>query len=124
MLQGKICFCFMKHYKIFLILSFSFIMIYPMIIYIILLLILVAWLFLVIYWLPLKRLKWQAENFRKQGYRVLEVPFHPFKMSTLNFYGYKNDTQDSLWKIKKTYPDYDAVVMNIYRSTFVDLLHP
>ena len=95
-----------------------------MILYIILLLIFVAWLFLVIYWLPSRKHKWHADNFRKQGYRVLELPFNPFKMSTLNFYGYANNTQDSLSKVKETYPDYDVVVMNIYRSTFLDLLHP
>ena len=93
-----------------------------MIFYVILLI--VAFIAFKLIWQPWRLHKWYAENFRKQGFKVLEVPFRPFGATMLDYYDLSKDTDDAMARIKETYPNYDVVIMNAFNNIFVDLAHP
>ena len=76
------------------------------------------------YWQPKKLHKWYVENFRKQGYRVLEVPFRPFAITFLDNYDFTENTTDGFKAVKEKYPGHDVVVMNILSRISIDLMHP
>ena len=67
-----------------------------------------------------------AQEFRKQGYRVLEMPFVPFGLPTLNYYyGFGSDNvKDHLALMKRDFPHYDVVVGNECESVSIELIDP
>ena len=95
-----------------------------MILYLLLLIIIVFLAFKFI-WKPWKLHKWYAQNFRQQGYKVLEVPFQPFGAPFFEYYDIGGKREDDMMGlIKERYPGYDVVLLNIFNTTFIDLLHP
>ena len=67
--------------------------------------------------------RFYVEQFKKQGFRVLDVPFHP--MGTfLNYYDFSEETKDAVRKVKEEFPKYDVAIMNMNSMVFVDLIHP
>ena len=94
-----------------------------MLIYLTILLIL-ALFFYRCYWEPKKRHQWYVENFRKQGYKVLEVPFRPLAITFLKIYDLSPNTKDAMRVPKETYPQYDVCVMNTMNKVYINLIHP
>ena len=75
-------------------------------------------------WKPWRLHKWYAEGFRRQGYKVLEVPFRPFAASYLDYYNMSKDADDALKVVKEQYPNYDVVIFNFFNTIFIDYCHP
>ena len=67
-----------------------------------------------------------AQEFRKQGYRVLEMSFVPFGLPTLNYYyGFGSENvKDPLALMKRDFPHYDVVVGNECESVSIELIDP
>ena len=87
-------------------------------------LILIAYLAFRYIWKPYQTFKWYANNFRKQGYRVIEIPFNPFANGYLKVYNINPDTEDAMSFVKKNYPDYDVAVLNVLSKVMVFLMNP
>ena len=75
-------------------------------------------------WVIYKMYHWHSENFRKQGYRVLEVPFKPFAVTMKKYYSSSQNTIDALNNVKQDYPNYDVAVMNSINRVYIELAHP
>ena len=75
-------------------------------------------------WKPWRLHKWYANNFRRQGYRVLEVPFRPFGITLLDYYNFSRDADDAFKLLKEEYPKYDVALFNIFNSEYIDILSP
>ena len=80
--------------------------------------------FLKFIWWPYRLHKWYVQQFRKQGYRVLEVPFKPFGLTFLEVYDYSEKAKDGLAIVKEKYPHYDVAIMNLVDGIFIDLINP
>ena len=93
-----------------------------MIFYIILLI--VAFIAFKLIWQPWRLYKWYADNFKKQGYKVLEVPFRPFGVPMLEYYNMSKDVDDAFALIKEQYPNYDVVLMNMFNTIILDFANP
>ena len=87
-------------------------------------LLVIAFLAFKFIWKPWRLHKWYAHNFRNQGYQVLEVPFRPFGAPLFDYYSMEGKTDDVMELIKEKYPQYDVVVLNVFNTIFIDLLHP
>ena len=92
--------------------------------YLFCILILVVFLAFRYIWKPYKTFKWYASNFRKQGYKVIEIPFNPFANGFIKVYDISPDAQDGMSFIKKNYPDYDVAVLNILSKVMVFIINP
>ena len=75
-------------------------------------------------WRPWQKKKWYADNFRKKGYRVLDVPFRPFGAPLLDYYNFSNEGDDALGLIKERYPHHDVVLFNILHLNSIEFVHP
>ena len=71
---------------------------------------------------PWRQKKWYAQHFRKQGYRVLEVPLNPFGIPTVKYFDFSNKRQDCLEMLKKEFPDYDVVIFSIFGILLIELI--
>ena len=94
-----------------------------MLIYLIVLTVLV-FLFYKCFWQPKKTHQWYVDNFRNQGYRVLDVPFKPFSLPIMDIYDVSPTSKDAMAFAKKRFPDYDVVVTNMMNEIYVDIIHP
>ena len=74
--------------------------------------------------LPWRRQKWYISNFRKQGYRVYEVPFKPFASGLKKIWNLSETTYDAFALIKKEFPNYDVAVLTTLDKTFIEIIHP
>ena len=74
--------------------------------------------------LPWRRQNWYVSNFRKQGYRVYEVPFKPFSSGLSQIWDMSEDTHDAFALMKKELPHLDVVVVNALDKVCVELIHP
>ena len=92
--------------------------------YIIGLLLIVVFLLLQHVVVPWRKQKWYVQQFKKSGYKVLEVPFKPLGLGFTQIYDLELSTKDSLLKCKEQYSHYDVAVMNAMNYVFVDLIHP
>ena len=52
------------------------------------------------------------------------MPFRPYAIAFFNFYDFSPTTTDAMERVKKEYPQYDVVVMNLFNQIFLDLIHP
>ena len=75
-------------------------------------------------WLPSRRQKWYVDNFKRQGYRVYEIPFQPFSVGLLKLWDFSENTKDAMAKVKTEYPHHDVAILNMFDKTFVELIHP
>ena len=92
--------------------------------YLFLILILIAFLAFKFIWKPYQTYKWYASNFRKQGYKVLEIPFNPFGNGYFKVYDFSPNTEDAMKYVKETYPDYDVAVLNVLNKVVVFIMNP
>ena len=76
------------------------------------------------YWKPKKLHQKYVESFRKQGYKVLEIPFRPLALTFLEIYDFTETTTDAFKVTKEKYPGHDVVVMNIANIISLDLINP
>ena len=86
--------------------------------------VLCLWLLLKCWWQPWRLHRSYVRSFKRRGYRVLEVPFNPFSISTFKYYEFEGRTGDAYGLTKAHYPRYDVVVGNLLTNIFVDLIHP
>ena len=52
------------------------------------------------------------------------MPFRPFSTNFFSYYDFSPTTTDAMGRIKKEYPEYDVVVMNMFSKILIDLIHP
>ena len=52
------------------------------------------------------------------------MPFRPFSTKFFSSYDFSPTATDGMGRIKKEYPEYDLVVMNLFRQILIDLIHP
>ena len=76
------------------------------------------------YWQPRQLQREYARAFKKAGYRVLEVPFRPLTMTLQHFIDYGKKSKDAMKKVKEIFPQYDVVIMNMFKDVQLILIHP
>lgn len=64
-----------------------------------------------------------VKHFKSQGYRVMSK-FRPFSLQAVKYYNYSQDAKDGLYYIKKEFPGYDVVIMNMMEYILIDVIHP
>lgn len=93
-----------------------------MIVWLILGVVIILALFLHLYVIPKRALKWQVEQFEKRGYKVLAMPYSilnpPIRKLT------KGSKADSMAYMKEIYPQYDVVIFNNNTQTVIDISDP
>ena len=75
-------------------------------------------------WKPWRQHQWYVNSFKKNGYKVLEVPFRPLSITAFTVYDISDKTVDAMAFPKNRYPDYDVVVMNTINRPIIDLINP